>query len=125
MSLDVYLTGEPKEVNCICPTCYHLHKRDTTEKYYSSNITHNLNQMADAAGIYNHLWRPDEFGITKAQQLIEPLTKGLADLNSRPEYYSQFNAKNGWGTYDQFVPWVVAYLAACKEHPEARVRVSR
>ena len=37
-----------------------------TNEVYSANITHNLNTMADEAGIYKHLWRPDEIKITKA-----------------------------------------------------------
>ena len=40
---------------------------------YSRNITHNMNKMADAVGLYKPLWRPDEIGITKAAQLVEPL----------------------------------------------------
>src|SRR6266496_3980933 len=44
---------------------------------YWRNITHNLNTMADAAGIYKHLWRPEELGITKAGELIAPLAAGL------------------------------------------------
>ena len=30
------------------------------------NITHNLNKMASELGVYEHLWRPDEIGVTKA-----------------------------------------------------------
>ncbi|MBK8772221.1 MAG: hypothetical protein IPM06_17610 [Rhizobiales bacterium] len=56
--------------------------RETT--IYASKITHNLNKMASAAGIYKHLWRPEEIGITKAAQLIEPLREGLALLLSDP-----------------------------------------
>lgn len=38
---------------------------------YEDSITHNLNKMADCAGIYQHLWRPEEIGIScKAQDLI-------------------------------------------------------
>ena len=36
------------------------------EGAYSANITHNLGKMAEEAGIYKHLWRPEEIGITKA-----------------------------------------------------------
>ncbi len=38
--------------------CGHKHKRQQTEELYDSNITHNLCAMAEAAGIYKHLWRP-------------------------------------------------------------------
>lgn len=50
------------------------------ETVYSANITHNLNRMAEAAGIYKELWRPEEVGIVKAAQLVEPLRAGLARL---------------------------------------------
>ena len=107
MSLDVYLEAvRPTEV-------------------YWANITHNLGRMAEAAGIYKHLWRPEEIGITTANQLIEPLTTGLALLESDPPRFRQYNAENGWGTYEHFVPFVRKYLAACIENPDATIRVSR
>ena len=107
MSLDVYLTAvRPTEV-------------------YSANITHNLNKMAEAAGIYEALWRPEEIGITQAGQLIEPLSIGLEKLKADPMYYSQFNAVNEWGTYENFVPFVEKYLEACRANPDAEVTVWR
>lgn len=107
MSLDVYLTRvQPTEV-------------------FDANITHNLTQMADAAGIYKCLWRPEEVGIAKAQQLIEPLTQGLERLKADPARFEELNASNGWGKYEDFVPWVERYLAACRKYPDADVRVSR
>lgn len=107
MSLDVYLeVMKPTEV-------------------YSANITHNLGRMAEEAGIYKALWRPEEIGITKAEQLIEPLTAGLALLKSDPPRFEAHNAPNGWGLYKHFVPFVENYLAACMENPGAAVRVWR
>jgi hypothetical protein len=107
MSLDVYLS----EV------------RETI--IYDRNITHNLNEMASEAGIYKHLWRPEEIGITKAAQLIEPLREGLALLLSDQERFRKFDPKNKWGDYDGLVDFVREYLAACEENPNASVRVSR
>jgi hypothetical protein len=92
---------------------------------FSANITHNLNRMAAEAGIYDACWRPEEIGITKAGDLIPLLEKGLADLKSRHEHFEQFNAENGWGCYEHFVPWVEKYLEACRDYPEATVRASR
>ena len=92
---------------------------------FSQNITHNLNKMADKAGIYEACWRPDEIGITKASQLIPILEKGLYDLKHNPDYFKSFDSPNGWGIYDNFVPWVEKYLDACKENPDAKVEVSR
>lgn len=107
MSLDVYLS----EV------------RETT--IYERNITHNLNKMADEAGIYKHLWRPEDIEITKAAQLIEPLREGLALLLSDPERFKKFDPENKWGDYDGLVDFVREYLAACEENPSASVCVSR
>lgn len=107
MSLDVYLT------------------RTQPTTIFDSNITHNLGEMADAAGIYKHLWRPEEIGITKAVQLIDPLTHGLSRLKSNPDTYEKFNASNGWGLYEHFVPFVEQYLRACEQYPNALVSVSR
>lgn len=92
---------------------------------YSSNITHNLNQMAEEAGIYQHLWRPDEIDIKKAKDLIEPLKDGLALLQSEPERFKAFNPSNGWGDYEGFVRFVGGYLTACCWFPEASVSVWR
>jgi hypothetical protein len=115
------------------------------ECVYSSNITHNLNQMADKAGIYEALWRPyqlkegynvpeedhqaeydfEENNPVKAYEIIAIIEKGLEDLKSRPEYFKQFNSPNGWGMYDNFVPFVEEYLKACKEYPESYVHADR
>ena len=115
MSLDVHLmaevnTGasEPVEV-----------------ELFWRNITHNLNTMADKAGIYKHLWRPEEIAIDTAEQLVDPLKIGLARLKSDPEEFKKLNPPNGWGDYDGLVAFVEDYLAACEKHPKAKVSVSK
>jgi len=103
-----------------------VHLIDTiTTNVFDANITHNLIDMADEAGIYEYLWKPDEIGVKKASDLIEPLTKGLSLMKSDPDRFKKFNAENGWGVYDDFVPWVERYLEACKEYPNAKVEVAR
>ncbi len=106
MSLDVYLNLGDEEV-------------------FSANVTHNLNTMAEEAGIYKHLWRPDEIGITKAAELIEPLCAGLALMCEQPERFEALNPENGWGSYTGFLPWIAKYRQACVKFPNATVRVSR
>ena len=95
------------------------------EEVYSANITHNLNTMADAAGIYEALWRPEELGISKAGDLVETLEKGLRALIAEPPKFQAMNPSNGWGNYEGLVSFVENYLEACRKHPEAQVRVSR
>ena len=92
---------------------------------YSRNITHNLNTMADAAGIYEALWRPEEIGVTTSDQLAPLLEKGLERLLADPGKFQLLNPANGWGDYDGLVDFVRSYLAACRDYPGAQVEVSR
>ena len=107
MSLDVYLEGEDGMAA------------------WEANVTHNLNKMADAAGIYEILWRPEEVAIVRALDLIEKLEAGIAAMKADPAKFKAFNPKNGWGDYDGFVRWCEEYLAACRNFPWAKVRASR
>ena len=135
MSLDVYLYAprepdEPTEEPCTCKECWTVHSRPIPRRrLYNANITHNLNEMAARAGIYTALWRPEELidgqpEIT-ASVLVRFLESGLADMRARPEVYKEYNAKNGWGTYDDFVPWIEKLITACKQYPDAIVEASR
>jgi hypothetical protein len=110
MSLDVYLTYE---------------EDGNTITVYDANITHNLGKMADAAGIYEACWRPEEKGWTQAKDIAPILEEGLQRLKDQPEYFQQFNSPNGWGLYEHFVPWIERYLAACKQYPNAAIGVWR
>ncbi|MCP4645815.1 MAG: hypothetical protein GY851_35545 [bacterium] len=112
MSLDFYLETPT------CPTCGH------SAEVFDADITSNLGAMAREAGIYEALWHPNEHGYTTAKELIEPLRKGLDQLLGNPEYFKSFDAPNGWGLYEHFVPFVQRCLAACQEHPTAVVRTS-
>jgi hypothetical protein len=136
MSLNVYLQATEK-----CPHCGGPLGEDTV---YSSNITHNLNKMAEAAGIYEALWRPyrkckgfkeggtyeKEYAFEKnqtiyAKSLIKDLEAGLKKLKEDPEKYKKYNSPNGWGLYENFVPFVESYLEACKKYPKAIVTTWR
>lgn len=145
MSLGVYLKSEPKRVKCICSNCSNEHYTTESEEIYSANITHNLGKMADAAGIYDALWRPyklkdgcnfsdDDYDkemefersqTIRAKDLIGKLALGVDILKSDPKHFEQFNASNGWGLYEHFVPFVEKYLQVCVENPDALVGVSR
>jgi hypothetical protein len=118
MSLDVTLSKS-------YPACSCCGRDATTEYFFSSNITHNLGKMAGAADIYYELWRPEEIGITKAAELIEPLKRGLQLLKENPAKFQQFDSPNGWGLYKHFIPWIEEYLQTCIDNPDADVSVSR
>lgn len=92
---------------------------------FDANITHNLGGMAKEAGIYKHLWRPEELGITNAGDLVEPLTNGLALMRGDPIRFKAFDAENGWGIYEDFIPWIEKYLQACIDNPDGIIEVYR
>ena len=115
------------------------------EDLYSANITHNLGEMAEEAGIYKALWRPyqlkegynipkddheaeweyEDSNPVKAHEIIEKIEKGLEDMKARPNHYKKFNSSNGWGTYHNFVSWIEEYLKALKDYPESFVECDR
>jgi hypothetical protein len=108
MSLDFYL----KKVKETC--------------VFDSNITHNLGPMANEAGIYTALWRPEEVkDNVVAADLIPILETGLAELKADPAHFKTFDSPNGWGKYEHFVPFVEEVLQACRDNPDARPRASR
>jgi hypothetical protein len=111
---------------------------------YTANITHNLNVMAEQAGIYKALWRPyqlhkdyahsedynkemafEDSVTIIATDIIDIIEQGLDLLKNRPDYFSKFNAINGWGKYVNFVPFVEKYLNALKQYPDSIVIVDR
>ena len=108
MSLDIYLE---------CESCGHYED--------SFNITHNLTAMADLAGLYTVLWCPEENGYLKAADIIDPLMRGIRDLENEPELFKKLNPENGWGTYESFLKFCKKLLEKCNENPNLKLSVSR
>ena len=67
---------------------------------FSGSITNNLCKMAYQAGVSKALWRPEEIDAVYAKDIVTILTGGLAGLESRPDYFKQFNPENGYGSYE-------------------------
>ena len=88
---------------------------------FDANITHNLTEMADKAGIYELIWHPDRIGITKAEEIVDPLIEGIHKMETDPIGFKKLNPENGWGSYDDFLPWLRDYLNACGEYSEAKI----
>lgn len=116
MSLDIYFYVDNKCPHCGLPI-------GDEECVFDKNITHNLAGMAREAGFYTELWHPEEKG-TNAKQLGEAIEEGIKAMEADPERFKKFSATNGWGTYDQFIPWLREVVSACKDYPEARLKSS-
>ena len=97
----------------------------TRLEVFSYNMTHNLGTMADEAGVYKTLWRPDENGYVYAASAVHNLTKALTLLKENPEFYKGFEPDNNWGTYEGFVAAVQSILEACERYPKARIHACR
>lgn len=92
---------------------------------FDANYTHNCNTMAEAAGLYEAVWRPDEHGYTTAADILPILRAGIARMKADPEKFIALNPENGWGSYETFLPWLERYADACEANPDALVEVSR
>lgn len=114
MSLDVSLYFEIDTGN-----------KEYSSQVYDENITHNLGKMAEKAGIYEALWRPEEINCKQAKDISGILFEGLKRLKRNPKHYEKFNAENRWGRYEHLVSFVQNYYDACIEFPKAKIRISR
>jgi hypothetical protein len=128
MSLDVSLYEPFPVPRAACFWCAidddeHVHRGTCL---FEQNITHNLNEMADVAGIYKVLWRPDElFDEPRARDIVDALQQGYDTLKADPERFIPFEPENKWGTYWGFLPWLERYITACRTWPDAVVLASR
>lgn len=92
---------------------------------FECNVTHNLNKMASACGIYEAMWRPDEHGFDKASDITDILIRGFTELLSKPDCYKKYNPDNGWGSYDGFIDVLFKLIKACNTYPDAIIKASR
>ena len=93
----------------------------TTNTIWEGNITGNLARMASAADLYQSLWGIHSGMV--AGDIVQTLEDGLQRLLASPDVFKQYDAPNGWGTYEDFVGFLEELLEECKRHPEAAIRV--
>lgn len=91
---------------------------------FTSNITHNLTEMADKAGIYKALWHPVDNGYKRASDIIGVLREGIAQMEKEPERFTPYNPDNGWGSYEGLLAFTKECLEACEQHPHALLETS-
>ena len=106
------------------PVRFNSEKKETCEVFHY-NITHNLNKMADEAGLYEYLWDPESLDVKIARDMIVGLSEGLVKLKKNPDSFKALNPSNGWGTYDGLVEFVEKYLIACITYQEAEVEIDK
>ncbi len=52
------------------------------------------------------------------------VASALERMRTDPPRFKAFDAPNGWGTYDQLLPQLEAFVRACAEYPNAIVDVT-
>ena len=92
------------------------------EYVVEQNITHNLNHMWKKADIYDALYNSEG---CEAQEILPILIDGLADMVANKEEYEKLNSPNGWGVYENAVPWLIELIQGCKDYPDSVIEVSR
>ena len=102
MGLDIWLT-KVKEV-----------------EVYDGNFTHNTTPMWKEAGIYDALYNSAE---KTAEEVLPALEKGLKDMQDNPEKYEAMDPENGWGKYEDAMPFLEKLVKAFKEYPDGKIGV--
>lgn len=94
-----------------------------TNEYWSGNITHNLNEMAedclswDGFSLYQLLWG-ENLPNFKKWTYISHLSECLNVLKDDPEHFKKFNPANGWGDYEQLCEFVEEFIRVLIDMPE-------
>lgn len=125
MSLDfsIYIPAKPPYVNYANEYTEFVPSDDLemppveVQEVFTVNITHNLTEMASAVNIYNGLWRPNYTFDKITPELLSKIEAGHRELYRNPEKYRKYDASNGWGTYDDFLPVVAKIMYALHEYP--------
>ena len=95
---------------------------DKEHEVFSMSITDNLITMAKEAGFYEQLWHLSN--VRTCEDLLPYIEQGLAELESNPIKYEKFSAKNGRGTYTQFIEWLQDLIEKLKIEPKAELYTS-
>lgn len=144
MSLDVTIKyKQPKVVDyerthAACGSTMGQNIGERVETEWDSNITSNMTEMADhipvtfhvgdeeySNDLYSVVWRPDEHGIANTTIIGEALGDGIAYMVRHRKELERFNPSNGWGSYDSFLLWLIAYKLQCDENPDCEIEVWR
>ena len=63
--------------------------------------------------------------ITRAGDLVEPVTRGIVAMRADPDKYRAMNPSNGWGKYEGALAYLEWILRTATEYPDVEVSVWR
>ena len=113
VSLDIWLT---QEIDVGSP--------DGPEKqtFLDKNITHNLTGLWSFVGVYDALYMSDG---QLAGEHAATLAVGVDFLLENEAACRTHDAPNGWGKYDDALPWLREVAEAFRKYPKATIRISK
>ena len=88
----------------------------------NENITHNLVDMWEKAGIYDVLYNSNG---EKVKHILGALEKGYADMYDNPEEYRKLDSPNGWGTYVDAMYWLKNLIQQMKQYPDGIIGIDK
>jgi hypothetical protein len=93
--------------------------RELEDRYFADRGPHTRPFYDEAQVLREKLPR------ASARDIRPLLHQAVERLRADPAKFTPLNPDNGWGDYDGLVRWLERYLAACDEHPDAIIEVSR
>ena len=87
--------------------------REQTAETFEGNLTYNVGLMLRRAGIHPHILEG------QMVKVVRPVIENAyMTMFENPDYFRQFEASNGWGTYEstmKFVSNLNVYLASAPD----------
>jgi hypothetical protein len=84
------------------------------------NMTYNIAEMVRQACGVTFSW----FDGMSCEKALPLLRFCWLRMKRYPDFFRPFEASNGWGTYDQFMPYLTRFYVMARLHPAGQIRVS-
>ena len=85
------------------------------------HFTHNTNPMIQAAGFEDFL----EADGWNCERFCNKLKKLIMELESKPDFYAEYDAPNGWGTYEHLLACLRSIYEEFHKHTLTTVRMDK
>lgn len=87
----------------------------------NQNVTHNLRRMFDYA-FEVHDWYAHLDGKI-VSDVLPDIDRAILRMVQQPEAMGMLEASNGWGTYDQALPWLISLRQSMAYFPEELITI--
>lgn len=89
-----------------------VHPDGYSSSFEVGNMTSNCNRMLIAACGVSMGW----FDKVSCEKAMPILRHAWQNMKRNPKVYRQLQAENGWGTYDQFMPFLTRFYVMTRLH---------